>query len=155
MWSSLRWLRYRITGSFLREEFFSLSLAWVRKKIAAVPIAGVDARPEGMVWSGDGSAAVLYSRTGKWFQSIAGFPAAPVAQSLVDVSPLGGSFLAIAVDAPGKQISVAVNGDAAGVYQANSGQGFTSLVSLAQPIALSVLKRWKRHYMLWMQVPSR
>jgi hypothetical protein len=118
------------------------------QKIAAVPIAGVDARPEGMVWSGDGSAAVLYSRTGKWFQSIAGFPAAPVAQSLVDVSPLGGSFLAIAVDAPGKQISVAVNGDAAGVYQANSGQGFTSLVSMSQPIALSFSSDGKTLYAL-------
>jgi hypothetical protein len=55
---------------------------------------------------------------------------------VVSVSSLGESFTALAVDAPGKQIVVAVSGDNGGVYQSAGGQ-FTSLVSMANPVSLS------------------
>jgi len=106
------------------------------KTISTVAIAGVNTYPDGIVWSGNGSLAILYSRGGSWFQTITGFPAAPVAGELVDVSKLGGAFTAVAVDTPGIQISVALSGDNGGVYQATDGQ-FTRLASMAKPVSLS------------------
>jgi WD40 repeat protein len=106
------------------------------KTISSVVVAGVTSYPDGIVWSANGSLAILYSRAGSWFQTIAGFPSAPVAGALVDVSSLGGSFITVGVDAPGKQIAVAVSGDNGGVFQA-SGQSFTRLASMTQPISLS------------------
>src|ERR1700733_10602712 len=70
------------------------------KTISTTVIAGITAYPDGIVWSRNGSLAILYSRAGTWFQKISGFPSAPVAASLVDVSSLGGSLSAVAVDAP-------------------------------------------------------
>jgi hypothetical protein len=104
--------------------------------ISTVAIVGVAANPDGIVWSGNGSLAVLYSRAGSWFQTIAGFPGAPVAGASVDVTSLGGAFTAVAVDLPGKQIVVAVSGVNGAVYQAAGGQ-FTRLVSMAKPVSLS------------------
>jgi hypothetical protein len=106
------------------------------KTISTSAIASVTAYPDGIVWSGSGSLAILYSRSAGWFQTVAGFPKAPVAGALVDVSSLGGPFTAIAADAPGQQIVVAVSGDKGGVYQASGGQ-FTLLVSMANPVSLS------------------
>ncbi|MGA2883535.1 MAG: hypothetical protein ABSG13_31745 [Bryobacteraceae bacterium] len=104
--------------------------------ISTAALAGVTKDPDGIVWSGNGSLAILYSRAGSWFQTIAGFPSAPVAGALVDVSSLGGSFTAIAVDSPGKQIAVAISGDNGAVYQA-SGSELTPLVSMANPVSMS------------------
>jgi WD40 repeat protein len=106
------------------------------KTISTIAIAGVTAYPDGIVWSANGSLAILYSRSGGWFQTISGFPSAPVAAAAVDVASLGGSFTALAVDPPGKQIAVAVSGDKGGVYQAAAGQ-FTLLASMANPVSLS------------------
>lgn len=106
------------------------------KTIATVAIDGVTKYPDGIIWSGNGSLAVLYSLAGGWIQSIDGFPGAPVAGALVSVSSLGGSFTTLAVDAAGKQIVVAISGDNGGVYQSAGGQ-FTSLVSMANPVSLS------------------
>jgi WD40 repeat protein len=106
------------------------------KTIANAVIAGVTERPDGVVWSGDGSLAILYSRNAGWFQTITGFPGDPTAGALVDVSSLGGTLTAVAVDTPGKQIVVAVSGDNGGVYQTSGGQ-FTRLASMTKPISLS------------------
>jgi hypothetical protein len=100
------------------------------------PIAGVTAYPEGIVWSADGSLAILYSRSGRWFQAIAGFPNSPVAQAAVDVSSLGGEFTAIAADTSGRQIAVAISGESGAVYESAGGQ-LTRLVSIAKPVSLS------------------
>jgi hypothetical protein len=109
-------------------------------KTTSVAIAGVTKYPDGIVWSGNGSLAILYSIAGNWFQTIAGFPGAPMAGAFVDVSSLGGSFSVIAVDAQGKQVVVAVSGDHSGdpggVYQA-VGQSFTPLASMTNPVSLS------------------
>jgi len=104
--------------------------------ISSVAIAGVTAHPDGIVWSANGSVAILYSTAGNWFQTIAAFPNAPIAGPLVELSSLGGEFTALAVDAPGKQIVVAVSGDDGAVYQAAGGQ-FTRLASMAKPVSLS------------------
>jgi hypothetical protein len=106
------------------------------KSMSRVAIAGVNGLPDGIVWSGNGTLAVLYSRDASWFQTITGFPSAPRAGVVVDVSTLGGEFTAVAVDAPGKQISVAVSGKNGAVYQTANGQ-FTRLASMAEPVSLS------------------
>jgi hypothetical protein len=113
-----------------------LFVSGLGSKISAVAIAGVSSRPDGIVWSGDGSLAILYSHAGGWFQTIAGFPKAPVAGALVDVSSLGGAFTAVAADMPGQQIVVAVSGENGAVYQSANGQ-FTHLASMQKPISLS------------------
>ncbi len=110
-----------------------LSVSGLGSKISTVAIAGVTKYPDGVVWSGDGSVAVLYSLGGNWFQAISGLPTAPVAGAIVDVSSLGGAFSAIASDTQGKQIAIAVSG---GVYQAASGQ-FQQLASMSKPVSLS------------------
>jgi hypothetical protein len=99
-------------------------------------IPGVS-RPEGIVWSGEGSLAILYSRSGNWFQAVSGFPNTPGVGPLVDVSTLGGSLTAIAVDQAGHQIAFAVNGDRSGVYETGDSQSFTPLISMTNAIALS------------------
>jgi hypothetical protein len=113
-----------------------LFVSGLGSKISAIAIAGVSARPDGIVWSGDGSLAILYSHAGRWFQTIAGFPKGPAAGALVDVSSLGGAFTAVAADTPGLQIAVAVSGENGAVYQAANGQ-FTHLASMQKPISLS------------------
>jgi hypothetical protein len=123
------------------------------KTISSLAVAGVTSYPEGVVWSGNGSLAILYSHAGDWFQTIAGFPGAPVAGPLVDVSALGGSFVTVAVDAPGKQIAVAVSGDNGGVFQA-SGQSFTRLASMTQPVSLSFSNNAQTLYALDAATPQ-
>jgi hypothetical protein len=109
-------------------------------KLSTAVIEGVTAHPDVIVWSGDGSLAILYSPAGKWLQTIAGFPGAPVAGAVVDVSSLGGSLSAVAADSAGKQIAVAVNGENGAVYQTTVetiGGQFTHLASMAKPVSLS------------------
>ncbi len=117
------------------------------KTIATGVIAGVTERPDGVVWSGNGSLAILYSRASNWFRTISGFPTAPVAGALVEVASLGGALTAIAADTPGQQIVVAVSGDNGAVYQASGGQ-FTHLASMAKPISLSFSSDGKTLYAL-------
>ncbi|MGP0071145.1 MAG: YncE family protein [Bryobacteraceae bacterium] len=104
------------------------------KTVSQAEMAGVSARPDGVVWSANGSLAVLYSRAGNWFQTISGLPDAPLAGTVVDVSSLG-SLTAVAVDGPGKQIAVGVSGDKGGVYQATA-NWVAPLASMGRPISL-------------------
>ena len=106
------------------------------KTISTAVIAGVTQYPDRIVWSANGSLAILYSRAAGWFQTIAGFPNAPVAAGLVDVASLGGAFTAVAADSTGRQVAVAVGGDDGGVYLTSAGQ-FTRLASMANPVSLS------------------
>lgn len=117
------------------------------KTIATSVIAGVTGRPDGVVWSGNGSLAILYSRAAGWFQTIAGFPSAPVAGALVDVSSLDGALSAVATDTPGQQIVVAVSGENGAVYQTSGGQ-FTHLASMTKPVSLSFSSDGKTVYAL-------
>jgi hypothetical protein len=117
-----------------------LSVSGLGSKLSTVAIAGVTKYPDGIVWAANGSVAVLYSHGGNWFQTISGLPTAPVAGAPVDTSSListsGGSFTAIAIDAQGKQIAVAVSGDTGGVYQVANGQ-FMLLASMSKPVSLA------------------
>jgi hypothetical protein len=106
-------------------------------KILTRALANVGARPEGIVWSGDGSRAVLYSRAGNWLQTVSGFPAAPAASPRVAGSSLGGSLASVAADPQGKLVAAGLGGDTGAVYLSSDGQTFNKLVPVAQPISLS------------------
>ena len=107
------------------------------KSVSIVAIAGVPRTPEKIVWSATGSVAVLYSSVGAWIQEITGFPGAPVAGQPIDISSLGGSLAAVAVNAPGEQVAIALNGNPGAVYTSSIGDSFARLISLDQPTALS------------------
>lgn len=114
--------------------FFAFGLN--SKRIAETAIQNAQAHPQGIVWAAGGSLAILYSGSGNWFQTITGFPAAPIAGAVVDATPLGAALTAIAVDPSGKQIAVAVSGDHGGAYSYADGQ-FTRVASLSNPVSLS------------------
>lgn len=105
-------------------------------KISTVPIAGVTAYPDGIVWSANGSLAILYSRGENWFQTITGLPSAPAAGTLVNLKSLGGSLTAVAADAAGKQVAVGISGDKGAVYQAVN-SWVAPLAAMANPVSLS------------------
>ncbi len=101
-------------------------------------LSGVAAQPEGIAWSGDGSHAILYSRSGNWLQTVSGLPGAPAVGTRINVSSLGGGMLAsVATNALGTEIAVGVDGETGAVYLSSDGQNFTSLATVAKPIALS------------------
>jgi hypothetical protein len=97
----------------------------------------LELQPDGIVWSGDGSRAVLFSIGGNWLQTVSGFPTAPSAQSRRDLSSLGGLLLSVAVDANGTHIAVGLAGSAAAAYVSTDGETFDVLGSVAKPTALS------------------
>ena len=110
------------------------------KTISSKEITGITKYPDGIVWSADGSLAVLYSLAGNWFQTIAGFPNSPVAGAVIDVSSLSGSLTTIAVDPSGNRIAIAIDGASGAVYETSAdavGGQFTPLVSLAKAVSLS------------------
>ena len=94
--------------------------------------------PESVAWSGDGTVAILYSRTGNWFQLVTGLPTQPIVNTPISVTPLGGSLSAVASDRTGARIFIGVTGNSAGVYQVQSDQSVVPVLSLAQPLALAV-----------------
>jgi hypothetical protein len=100
-------------------------------------VTGLSGQPDAIVWSGDGSVAVLYSRSGAWLQVLTGLPAAPKAASVVDLSALGGSVSAVATDQQGKNIALAVQGNKAGVFLSSDGQTFVPALAMANPVALT------------------
>ena len=105
--------------------------------ISTRALAGVEGQPEGITWSGDGSRAVLYSRSGNWLQTVSGFPAAPTASPRVNGSSLGGVLNAVTVDPKGKLIAAGFGGDTGTVYQSSDGENFNRLATVAKPISLS------------------
>lgn len=105
--------------------------------LSPAPISSVAGQPDGITWSGDGSFAVLYSRGGNWIQTLSGLPLNPTAGAYVDVSSLGGSLSAVAIDAKGTQVAIAITGNVAGVYLMRESQAFSSLLQLSNPIAVA------------------
>jgi sugar lactone lactonase YvrE len=106
-------------------------------QISSNPVAGLSSQADGITWSGDGSVAVLYSRTGSWLQVLSGLPDNPQLGAWVDLSPLGGSLSGIASDSQGKNIAVAIQGDSGGVFLLTGAQTFAPLLGLANPTALA------------------
>ena len=93
--------------------------------------------PDGVVWSADGSVAVLYSQAGSWIQTFTGFPGSVNAESPISISPLGGSLSAIATDLHGQNIAIGIAGGHAGVFGITGGQGFVPLLDISNPVALA------------------
>jgi hypothetical protein len=104
--------------------------------LTSAPLATAD-RPEDVAWSTDGSLAILFSRSGNWIQTLGGLPNSPAAGAATDLSYLGDSLSAIAVDTTGKQVAVGIAGNSAGVYLISSGGAPTSVLAGSKPIALA------------------
>ena len=100
-------------------------------------VGSVTRVPESISWSGDGSFAVLASSSAAWLETISGLPSNPVAGAYIDISALGGSLKAVALDATGAHIAIAVSGAQAGVYLMTGSQAFSPVVSLANPVSVS------------------
>lgn len=105
--------------------------------ISVSALSGPFASPEGVVWSGDGSVAVLFSRSGNWIRTLGGIPRATTAGAAVDLSFLAGSLFAIAVDAPGKRVAIGVAGESGGVYLITDGGSPIPVLASSKPIALA------------------
>lgn len=105
-------------------------------QMSTVELPGDFPIPEGVAWSGDGSAAILYSRTDNWIQTIGGLPHAAEASGLRKVS-VGGSLSAIAIDFNGGHIAIGVVGETSGVFQIGDDLSFIPLLSLSKPVALA------------------
>jgi sugar lactone lactonase YvrE len=114
-----------------------LLISGLGSTLATRTLSGVEAQPEGIAWSGDGSHAVLYSLTGNWLQTLSGLPGAPAVGARIDGSTLGGALASVAADAQGKHIAAGISGDSGAVYQSSDGQTFTKLKPDTQPMALS------------------
>lgn len=107
------------------------------EQLSTTVLPGSFSLPEGVAWSGDGSVAVLYSRTGNWIQTITGLPASANPGASVSMSLLGGTLSTVAIDLHGEHIAIGVVGETAGVYQIAGGQSFIPLLPLSKPIALT------------------
>ncbi len=105
--------------------------------VATLPVPAVTRRPDGIVWSADGSVAVLYSRAAGWLQTLSLLPANPTAGAYIDLSSLGGTLASVAVDANGKQVAIALAGASAGLYLMTASGSFAPVLQLANPVALS------------------
>jgi hypothetical protein len=96
------------------------------------------ALPEGVAWSGDGTVAILYSRTQSWLQRVTGLPGQAVMGAPIRVSPLGGALSAVSADLRGARVFAAITGDSAGVYHVQDDQSLVPVLPLAKPIALAI-----------------
>jgi hypothetical protein len=114
-----------------------LLISGLGSAVSTRTLSGVDALPQAIAWSGNGSLAILYSLSGNWLQTISGLPSAPVVGKRVYGSSLGGVLASVAADAKGKQIAAGVIGEAGGVYQSPDGEAFTSLKQVSKPVGLS------------------
>ena len=100
-------------------------------------ISGVSGQPEGIVWSTNGTLAILYSRSGNWIQTLTGLPNAPTSGPYLDISSLGGTLSAVASDPQGKRIAISVSGVSGGVYWTSDSQSFVPVLQSPNVIALS------------------
>ena len=115
--------------------------------VSTVPIPGALGRPDAVTWSGDGTVAVLYSRTSNWIQTITNLPDAPVFSEPVDASSLGGTLSVVASDLRGNNLAVGINGQSPGAFLMTPGQGFLPLLETA-PVALAFSSDGSRLYAL-------
>jgi hypothetical protein len=116
--------------------------------VSTSPIPDVFGQPEGAVWSGDGSVAILYSRSGNWIQKLAGLPKTPRSNPNLNLKALDGSLSAIAVDADGKQIAIGMHGAKGQVYLNESSQNFIPLAKIENSISLSFSENGSNLYVL-------
>jgi hypothetical protein len=105
--------------------------------VSTTPITGLSQQPHAITWSADGSVAILYSKTDHWIQVLRGLPDAPQADAPMDVSTLGGSLAAVAIDPVGKTVALAIQGDNGGAFLLTGDQSFVSVFPTARPLALA------------------
>jgi hypothetical protein len=113
--------------------------------ISSIPAVFVKA--ESVAWSGDGSAAVIYSRSGNWVQLLTGFPATasgcspyscvPAVVESVDVAAMHASLATVVLDVHGKNVALGASGERAGVYLNTDRHGFALVAQASLPTALS------------------
>ncbi len=125
-------------GIAFRRGQFMLVSQLDTPKISQTGLQSPSFAPDGVVWSDDGSVAVLYSQS--VVQTFTGFPVPVNAGSQISISALGGSLSAIATDLHGQNVAVGITGDHAGVYISTRGQGFVPLLDLLNPAALAFSK---------------
>ena len=118
------------------------------EQVTTTTLSGEFSAPEGIAWSGDGSVAVLYSRTGNWVRTISDLPVSPNAASLLDLSSLGGALSTVAADLHGEHVVIGITGDNAGVFQIASDQSFLPLVPVAKPISLAFADDRRQLYIM-------
>jgi hypothetical protein len=107
-------------------------------KASSLAVPSVTRVPEAVSWSNDGTFAVLWSAGANWLETLSGLPSSPAAGAYIDVSALGGSLTAVAIDSTGKRIAIAVSGSQSGVYLVTGSQGFAPIgPQLANPVAVS------------------
>ena len=106
-------------------------------QVSTVEIPGIFAAPEGVVWSGNGSVAVLYSRTNNWIQTLRGIPDSAKAGPSSSLLPLAGRLSAVAIDFNGEHTAIGVAGETSGVFQVAGDLSFVPLLPLSTAVALA------------------
>jgi hypothetical protein len=119
-----------------QDEHCALVLGLGSAQTSTIRVPGSFITPEGVAWSGDGSIAILYSRTGNWIQILSGLPSAVNPGASLSIAPLGGTLSAVAIDSHGERIAIGVVGETAGVFQVANSGNFVPLLSFSKPIAL-------------------
>ncbi len=117
-------------------EHCSLVLGLGSPQTSTVRLPGIFVLPEGVVWSSDGSTAVLFSRTDSWIQILSGLPSAVRQGPSLSGALLGSTLSAVAIDSHGAQIVIGMVGENAGIYQIANGTNLVPLLSLAKPVTL-------------------
>jgi hypothetical protein len=115
---------------------------------SSAPLSGVYSVPEGVVWSANGSVAILHSKTNKWIQTIRGLPDSPNAGPRLDLAELGDSPTTVATDFDGEHIAIGAAGDNSGLFQIVADVGFRPLLSLSTPVSLAFSDDGSRLYAL-------
>ena len=98
-----------------------------------LPVSG--SCPEGVAWSNDGSAVVLYSKTQGWIQPFTGLPDSVTSTQPLSLVSLGGALSAVATGPHGQPIAIGITGNHAGVYVI-TGANITPLLEASGPTAL-------------------
>ena len=124
-------------GLAFKDETWAVVTGLGTAQISVSALSGAFGSPEGVVWSGDGSTAVLFSRSKNWIRNLGGLPGAATAGESVDLSFLTGSLSAIAADTTGKRIAIGVAGESGGVYLMTDGGSPIPVLASSKPTALA------------------
>ena len=116
--------------------------------VTTIGLPGGFSVPEGVAWSGDGSVAVLYSRTGNWVRTISDLPASPNAASFLDLTSQGGALSTVAADLHGEHVVMGITGENAGVFQIARDQSLLPLVPVRKPISLAFSEDGRKLYII-------
>ena len=116
--------------------------------VTTTTLPGAFSVPESVAWSGDGSVAVLFSRTGNWVRTISGLPSSPNPASFLDLSSQGGVLSTVVADLHGEHVVIGITGDNAGVFQIASDQSLLPLVSVSKPTSLAFTDDGRKLYII-------